>query len=116
LVKHLTNHADRVSQWYRNNNFPNCNGIQSIPSQNNPADFLFLTFIPNPSSGIVRVSLPNNQLPKKIEIFDLSGKLNTVPEIQTHSINLSELSPGVYIAKVYTDANHFIYGKICILK
>jgi hypothetical protein len=75
-----------------------------------------LTFIPNPSSGIVRVSLPNNQLPKKIEIFDLSGKLNTVPEIQTHSINLSELSPGVYIAKVYTDANHFIYGKICILK
>ena len=55
---------------------------------------------PNPSTGLLQVRLSKNQTFDKAEIFDLQGRLRITADLPGLSIDLSSLSPGMYILVV----------------
>lgn len=56
---------------------------------------------PNPTSGIVSISSPENATIDKIEIVDILGKTVSVKTNNTSQIDISEFSNGVYIFKIF---------------
>ncbi len=59
-----------------------------------------LTIYPNPvSSGKIYIA-SKNSLAKDIEIFDVLGKRILQQTVSTKEINISSLTPGVYIIKI----------------
>lgn len=59
-----------------------------------------LTIYPNPTnSGKIYVST-KNALDKKVEVFDVLGKKVLETITSTKEVNVSSLSPGVYIIKI----------------
>ena len=65
-----------------------------------------LTIVPNPSTGIIRINVPDNELARKLIITDLVGTnyyISPNPE-QSQEITLNQ--SGIYIAHVlYKDGN-----------
>ncbi len=59
-----------------------------------------LTIYPNPvSSGKIYIA-SKNSLAKDIEIFDVLGKRILQQTVSTKEVNISNLTPGVYIIKI----------------
>ncbi|MCV9932163.1 T9SS type A sorting domain-containing protein [Flavobacterium sp. LS1R47] len=59
-----------------------------------------LSLYPNPvSNGKVYIS-SKNDLEKEIIIFDILGKKVLQTQLSTRELNISNLSPGVYIIKI----------------
>ncbi len=60
---------------------------------------------PNPASNSLNIDLPNGAVSAKVEFYDYVGKLALRAEISpnNNSINVSDLSSGMYILKVITD-------------
>jgi hypothetical protein len=59
-----------------------------------------LSLYPNPvSSGKVYITTKND-LDKEIQIFDVLGKKVFQTNLSTKELNISTLSPGVYIIKI----------------
>lgn len=64
------------------------------------------TVYPNPTEGMVQVSLPEGVQVDNVQVFDLSGKLKEVGStIEGHStqLDMSRLAKGVYILKLESD-------------
>jgi len=59
-----------------------------------------LYIYPNPVSNGRLYITTKNKLSKEIEIFDVLGKKIIATEIFDKSLDVSELSPGVYILKI----------------
>ena len=61
---------------------------------------------PNPSSGHVQIELPVNKFINEVELFNVTGQrvLNTefTLPVQKTSIDVSNLTPGIYLVKVLT--------------
>lgn len=57
---------------------------------------------PNPSSGIVNVSIPDNIEVYGSGLFDMTGKKIENIQLINNSINISSLSKGVYLLRVET--------------
>lgn len=69
---------------------------------------------PNPSINKLHISIGNNKDSKQITIYDLYGKeiINTQSENNTETeLDITDLIPGVYFIKVYTNKNLFFSGK-----
>ena len=61
-----------------------------------------IRIFPNPTSGILNIVIPENNLNNKIMLFDLTGKLLKNEELSTSTININELHPGIYLLRVVT--------------
>ena len=58
---------------------------------------------PNPAASVVQISGVNVEY---VELFNISG--NIINKYESHILNISELSNGVYVLKVYTTDNVYI--------
>ena len=85
-------------------------GIRSTKSE------LKCRIFPNPSNGIVRVELSEDQLIKSVRIIDLMGKELFYKEgfqSSTYQLDLSYLATGIYYISVATK-NQVVYKKLVI--
>ncbi len=80
---------------FRIDNMSALNGIQ-------PTEQIYVDIFPNPFSENIYISTENNLLPKKIEIFDMNGKL-LLTKNDTNTLNLSILNTGNYLISIYFD-------------
>lgn len=64
---------------------------------------------PNPSSGTVTIELETVQVPAKIQVTDLQGRVVLSDQINNHrkQINLSNESPGIFLIKVFNEDEIF---------
>lgn len=61
-------------------------------------DLISLSFYPNPTSDFLNIQYPN-ELPEKIEVFDLSGRY--IKEVESNNtIDLSSLNTGIYLIRL----------------
>jgi hypothetical protein len=79
------------------------------------ADF---AFYPNPASTDITITLKNTGAIAKIEVYDIAGKLilsqkpNTL--LTTQTVNLSNISKGIYLLEVTTDTNSKAIKKLLV--
>lgn len=86
-------------------NFGYCEvqGVNSLIS-----DLQEMLIFPNPTNGVVRISQKNVE---KVEVLDMNGRTVLQQEQNCNTIDLSNLSSGLYIMKAY-DGKHWNYGKV----
>ena len=73
-----------------------------------------INIYPNPSNGLINVSLNNNTI-KSIQIFNAQGVIihqTTNINTSTYKVNLKEKSQGLYIISVLDNKNQLNYQKI----
>jgi len=58
-----------------------------------------LNIYPNPSSGIFRLKLNDDQLNNQVQVFDLSGKL-VLAESNATELDLSTFNDGMYLMQM----------------
>jgi alpha-tubulin suppressor-like RCC1 family protein len=91
-----------------------CNVTTAI--QENSIENSILVY-PNPTSGIVTIS--TNQTVASIDVFDVTGKLvHSQNNIKQHnsSIDLSQLSNGIYFINVQTENGGVSKSKVVVSK
>ena len=70
---------------------------------------------PNPADEFISIQWPSAIQMNEIVLFDINGKqVQRYVNPQTHTINVSELIPGVYIIRCQTHQNEFTHHKIII--
>lgn len=68
---------------------------------------------PNPAiADVVYVTTQNNNL-KEIRVYDVFGELVLTEKLSTKAMNISRLSPGVYVVQV-TENNKSITRKLVV--
>ena len=72
------------------------------------SDLQEMLIFPNPTNGVVRISQKNVE---KVEVLDMNGRTVLQQEQNCNTIDLSNLSSGLYIMKAY-DGKHWNYGKV----
>ena len=72
------------------------------------SDLQEMFIFPNPTNGVVRISQKNVE---KVEVLDMNGRTVLQQEQNCNTIDLSNLSSGLYIMKAY-DGKHWNYGKV----
>lgn len=60
-----------------------------------------ITLYPNPTSDYLNIRSDKNI--KKVELFDISGKLVLSSKLENHRISVGKFPKGIYIVKIYTD-------------
>ena len=89
---------------YSTNIVSNCDYITS--SIENKI-FNDLMVFPNPADSYITISNPSNIKIKKIELFDFAGRVVQMwdaTEYAENTMNIQNISPGVYLLKAETDA------------
>jgi hypothetical protein len=94
---------DLISGDFMLTYYENISTFSSIETQD--AHLSELNSYPNPASGIVTFDL--DETTNIIEIFTLEGQL-VLSKNNSNSIDVSELSPAIYIAKVTTGTGIFV--------
>ncbi|MEG2336477.1 MAG: S8 family serine peptidase, partial [Bacteroidales bacterium] len=65
-----------------------------------------LAVYPNPNSGRISIDLRNNEIPKQLKIYDLSGrKVLQLNKQEINSISIESLKSGIYLLRVETENN-----------
>jgi hypothetical protein len=76
------------------------------------------TIFPNPTSGLVTIT--NNQIFDKVQVFDLSGKLvhsqANINKLKQLELNLSDLNNGIYFVHTETEEGKNSINKIVVYK
>ena len=68
---------------------------------------------PNPAiADVVYVTTQNNNL-KEVRVYDVFGELVLTEKLSTKAMNISRLSPGVYVVQV-TENNKSITRKLVV--
>ncbi len=68
---------------------------------------------PNPAiADVVYVTTQNNNL-KEVRVYDVFGELVLIEKLSTKAMNISRLSPGVYVVQV-TENNKSITRKLVV--
>lgn len=93
---------DLVQSWFDNNNFPGCVDY-NVGVSNIHEDNINIEIYPNPTSGIIYISIPNgNHLDFSYKVFNLLGEKIIEGPLTTNTINLSSLSRQIYILELYS--------------
>ena len=72
---------------------------------------------PNPSTGTVNLNIPiGSNFLTRVSVFDLQGKEVYTENLDSNSINLGFLPPGVYFIKIVSEVNDFYYQEKLILQ
>lgn len=66
-----------------------------------------VTVYPNPCADMLHVGLPEGMHSDRITIMDLTGKLLMYSE-NNNSLDISQLSPGIYLVGIEADGQHII--------
>ena len=75
-----------------------------------------LLFYPNPSAGILNVSIPSDESPAKIFLSDILGK-EVASYDYSSSCDISKLENGIYFISVFDENGRTIYsGKLLMMK
>lgn len=84
-----------------------CNGIEELYGSQ-------ISVFPNPTTGVVTVSLPTEVTLAYFEITDAVGKLILREELtqQNNKINIDRLANGIYLYKILQKTNAISVGKI----
>lgn len=81
--------------------------VDDVPAQESSA----LSVFPNPTSGLVKVSLDREAIPVQAVLSDVSGKVLYAKNIDSEGfLDVADLSSGVYHLKV-TDSNGIQYSE-----
>ncbi len=74
-------------------------GTQTFEAKN------YITVYPNPSTGLITISLPENSPHSQLTILNLSGQelLHQITTEPTTTINVSALPPGVYFVRLQNE-------------
>lgn len=81
----------------------NAQDTKQLPKSQESTSIEGLSLYPNPvTSGKVSISTKNDAN-KDITIFDLLGKRIFQSQLTSRELNISNLSPGVYIIKIIED-------------
>jgi len=81
--------------------------IEDTPAQESSA----LSVFPNPTSGLVKVSLDREAIPAQAVLTDMSGKMLYAKNIDSAGyLDIADLPGGVYVLKV-TDSNGIQYSE-----
>lgn len=64
---------------------------------------LDVSLYPNPSSDIVKISVPSDLKDIQIEVFDNSGKQINLKLLSNNTFNVSNLSSGIYLVNIISD-------------
>src|SRR5690606_33617659 len=68
---------------------------------------------PNPTSDFLYfISSESNISIDKVEIYDTIGKRVFASELNNNSIDISNLTPGVYMVKIYSEDGGYVTKKI----
>lgn len=86
-----------------NYNYCEVQGVNSLIS-----DLQEMNIFPNPTNGIVRISQKNVE---RVEVLDMNGRVVLQQDQNCNTIDLSNLSSGLYIMKAY-DGQHWSFGKV----
>lgn len=79
----------------------------NLPTQQTESDEE-ITIYPNPTSGIIYFELPINDVGEWIEIFDSYGNEILFKKMNSHELDISNLSNGLYFVKVKTIKKEYI--------
>ena len=60
-----------------------------------------ITLYPNPTSDYLNIKSDKNI--KKVELFDMSGKLVLSSKLENQKISVGKFPKGIYVVKIYTD-------------
>ena len=74
---------------------------------------------PNPSTGIIKLSIPNNMSPIKLDVYSLNGsKIKTIQKLHTgeNQIDLSKLAQGTYLLKINMDNGVYVTKRVILNK
>ena len=89
-------------------NVSTCTGIDELAANN-------VTIYPNPNNGIINITL-SSELSKNstLEIYDAIGKLIVTEYLSSelNTLNISNLSNGIYSFRVLNNNNMVKYGKL----
>jgi Secretion system C-terminal sorting domain len=62
-----------------------------------------INIFPNPTNGILNISVPSGYVVENISVFDVTGKQVKYTNVSVKSLNLTNLSKGFYILKIKTN-------------
>lgn len=91
-----------------------CDSLMQVGLAENTINQLIKIF-PNPNSGTVNISIPTGiQLPFKLDIIDLSGRLTRsfTMSLKSQSFDLANLPAGIYIYQLTSAKRDIFRGKI----
>ncbi len=82
----------------------------------NENDFAETTIFPNPSNGVVTISLPISITKSQVEIINVLGEIVFISTINNNqsTIDLSIQTPGIYFYKIINERAILKQGKMCI--
>lgn len=84
------------------------NGINASHEKSNAEE---VDIYPNPSSGMVYIEFKNGQRDFEMELYDVSGKILTIENRDTNTLNLNPLAPGIYWLKIVAN-EQLVWKKI----
>jgi hypothetical protein len=87
----------------QNASFFNCSAALINDVEEISAEKLAVKVYPNPAFG--KLTVEAEKTIQKIEVYDIFGKLvySSILNAQVATLDLAELSPGVYMVRIYTD-------------
>lgn len=83
------------------------NGLPSNLSLTLFKDDKYLPIYPNPTAGLLTISNPDNVKIDKIDIIDVLGKIIATKTDNSNQVDISNLTKGVYIFKIYAGERVF---------
>ena len=84
-----------------------CDGDCQIGIENNALTNAIDVY-PNPTNGIVNISLDNSITKADIAVYNAAGTIIANTTAQRPQLNLSEAAAGIYFVKITTDKGNFI--------
>ena len=93
--------------------FDNFSLVSSTASVN---DFSIsnIKLYPNPAKDILTIQTTNGIKIASVEVFDILGKQIIKSELQNNTLNVSELTQGMYIVKMISEEGNSISQKVVI--
>ena len=96
-IRSYCQHLDEYSPWEYLSFTTQSIGITTVDEENSPIDIT-----PNPTTGIIKISLPQEFENQEVQLYDLQGTLLQTKVLHggVATFDLSSYPNGVYIIKV----------------
>ena len=96
--------SDEGALIYQNPDYESCDFVNAVQNQNIPNFEVY----PNPATDFLRINSPNNQKLKNISIVNILGQKIQDFGVETQSLDISGISPGLYFIKIKYAAGEWV--------
>ena len=103
------NASKEIWRFFNKYNLTTLNSIAEIEKQT-----AVISVYPNPANTSLNFSADNLNNPESIEITDILGKVVLFDNVNTHTVTIEKLQPGIYFLSVKDGNNN--YGKAKFIK